>query len=298
MTFNHIRTAVFAALGFTLAMSSCQKEDRPKMGEIQYDPEPPAYSPLKSWWAFENNVNDASESKLTGVARNVTYGAGITGQAAMFNKNGYVQTLVNSDTTRQTNGFVTIPKDTLSNPGSFSVAFWMNSPTVVQGGAQTVFAIADKSRFWGHFQIFLENYDNIATPNAIQMKIHLYNDNVTTGQEQWVDVQPAMTFANATGSWMHIAVSYDAATSSISLYRNGVVTGVNNRVLNGGNYGRMKFNTFGGIVWGTWPNLTVPSMTTGNETWPAGYQGGLDQARIYTKALTAAEVTELYNSKQ
>ncbi len=67
---------------FSLVITSCQKLDRPELKEIIQDPTPPPYSSLKSYWPFENNVTDEGENKLTATSNNISYVAGINGQAA------------------------------------------------------------------------------------------------------------------------------------------------------------------------------------------------------------------------
>src|SRR6478735_10091693 len=78
------------ALVTVASFPSCQKMDRPEMGEIIQDPEPPPYNPLKSFWSFEDNVDDAGENNLTAITQNVSYVAGINGKAIKFDADGYM----------------------------------------------------------------------------------------------------------------------------------------------------------------------------------------------------------------
>jgi hypothetical protein len=53
------------------------------------------------------------------------------------------------------------------------------------------------------------------------------------------------------------------------------------------------------MVLGTFQFQTDPTLTNhGPETWAKSFNGALDQFRLYNRALSAAEVTELFNSKQ
>src|SRR5689334_13629719 len=103
--------AFVTTIVFGLCISSCQKMERPPLVIIP-DPPPPPYNPLKSYWAFENNVADSGESKLNATAKNITYAAGISGQAAKIGTDGYI--------------LIQDVGDTIKNLGSFTVAWWMN----------------------------------------------------------------------------------------------------------------------------------------------------------------------------
>src|SRR5690349_8464918 len=100
-----------------LAFSACQKMERPALKELILDPPPPPYSDLKSLWSFENNVNDAGENKLTATQKNVTYVAGVNGQAAKIGSGGYILLKATGDTVVYPNGYKALPADTLKNLG-------------------------------------------------------------------------------------------------------------------------------------------------------------------------------------
>ena len=280
-------------IGLGLVIISCQKMDRPPLGEIVKDPLPPPLSILdsKSYWHFDGNTRDTGEYKMVTTAKSVSFVPGVAavpattgGEAAQIGANGYLA--------------VSSVNDGLKNPGSLSVAFWMKGATgPIQGGAQGLFAMSNSTQFWGNLEIFLENYTDPADANAVFMKIHLLNANVTTGSEQWI-ADDNVKIKNVLGKWTHIALTYNAATSAITLYKDGAPTLINNKVLNGGTYGNLKFDNLTGIVLGSFAFQTTPSFTNhGPESWAKSFNGALDQFRIFTKALTATEVQNLYNNK-
>jgi Concanavalin A-like lectin/glucanases superfamily len=281
---------------FSMVFNACQKMERPELGELVLDPDPPPYEPLKSFWAFEGNANDAGENKLTPVSSNVSYVAGVTGQAVKIGDKGYIA-FKGMDTVRYPNGFVGLSADTLRNLGSFTYSFWMNVPGPVQGGAQGVFAISHKTQFWGNMEVFLENWSNAADPSEVFLKVHMFNAGVASGNgEQWNEVK----IPGVLNKWSHIAIVYDGATSQFSIYANGtVVPGFDKKVLAGGAYNKIKYNDFNGMVLGSFAFQTNPSMTNhGPEDWAKSLNGSLDQFRLYNKALTAAEIQTLYTTKQ
>jgi hypothetical protein len=91
-------------------------------------------------------------------------------------------------------------------------------------------------------------------------------------------------------NWHHIAFVYDATTSNMTLYVDGVA---NSLVLRWGQHGSL---------------LTDPTQiqeldlggnaNIGNEGWGQNWDGGLDQFRFYGKALSASDIQALFNSKQ
>lgn len=266
---------------FGLLLTACQKLDRPALGELILDPPPPPLTIMgaQSYWHFNGNTRDTGQLKLSTTAINVSLVPGVTeGQAAKIGTDG---------------GLVvrTIPNE-LKSPGSFSVAFWMNGVGPVQGGAQGLFAISKSTEFWGNFEVFLENLNN---GSEAFIKIHMYNAGVASGNgEQWTEVK----IPGALDKWTHIAITYSAATSELTVYADGQPTSVNKKVLGGGNYGPLVWENVTGLTIGTFAFEVTPTLAShGAETWAKSFNGALDQFRIFTKALTPAEVANLHTNK-
>lgn len=276
-------SALILSIAFSLSMTSCQKMERPPLVIIP-DPPPPPYNPLKSYWAFENSLVDSGENKLSATAKSITYTAGVTGQAAKIGDGGYI--------------YIQDVSDTIKNLGSFTVAFWMNGTGPVQGGAQGIFSISNKNEFWGNLEIFLENNNNPADPAEAFLKVHLLNAGVSSGNgEEWL-ADDNMKLPNTLNKWTHIAITYDSTTSAISVYKDGQPK-THNKILRNGNYGPIKYKDVNGMVLGSFAFQTNPSLTNhGPEAWAKSFNGSLDQFRIYNKALTDAQITDLYNSKK
>ncbi len=288
---------VYLLVIFSLLISSCQKLDRPELKAIIEDPDPPPYNALKSYWQFENNTTDEGENKLTGTDNNLTYVAGVSGQAIKIGAGSrYLLLKAIGDTVEYPNEFIALPADTLKSLGSYTLSFWMNGVGPVDS-AQGVFAISHKKEFWGNLEIFLETWNNAADPTEIFLKIHMYNDSKAPANgEQWNELK----IPGILNKWSHIAITYDAANSQFSVYGNGQPTSINNKVLDGGNYGKIKFKEFNGMVLGSMAFETTPSLTNhGPEPWAKkSFDGALDQFRIYNTALSAAEITDLFTNKK
>lgn len=271
--------SIFSIVTFCLIITSCQKLERPVLRELILDPPPPPYSTLKSFWSFENNTRDTGQYRAVTTSKNITYTTGVNGQAVQIGPDGYV--------------LVPDVNDSMKIPGSLSVAFWMKGVGPVQGGAQGLFAISNKTEFWGNMEMFLENLNN---GSEALLKIHLLNYGVADNlKEQWNEVK----IPNALNKWTHIAVTYNAANSQISVFADGQPTSLNQKVLAGGNYGPLQFKDVNGMVLGSFAFQTAPSLTShGPETWAKSFNGALDQFRIYKAALSPAEVTDLFTTKK
>lgn len=290
----NIRSAILNIAAIVLvfgALFSCQKMDRPELGELILDPEPPPYEPLKSFFKFDGNLNDEGENDLTATdSRNIEYVNGVDGQAIKFGDQGYVLLPVAGDTVRHPNEFVGLPVDTIINIGSYTVALWINVPGPVIGGAQGVFSISHKNQFWGNLDIFLENLDN---GNEAFIKVHSFNFSGSGNGENWTEVK----IPGFLGKWSHFAVTYDAATSMQIVYADGVK--VLEKTLGGGSYGPVKFADFNGIVLGNHQFQTNPSRSNhGPEEWAKAMNGALDNVRIYNKALSASEINGLFTNQE
>ncbi len=269
-------TVLLVAIG--LGFSACQKLERPQLKELILDPPPPPYSILKSYWAFENDTRDTGQYRAITVANNITFTTGVAGQAAKVGADGYM--------------LVTKINDSLKTPGSLTIAFWMNGVGPVQGGAQGLFAISNSTQFWGNMEMFLENLNN---GSEAFLKVHMFNSGAADGiGEQWNEVK----IANGLDKWTHIAVTYDASNSQITIYADGQPTVIDHKILDGGNYGPLKFKDVSGLVLGSFAFQTNPSLSNhGPETWAKSFNGSLDQFRIYNVALSAAEINNLFTNK-
>ena len=102
------------------------------------------------------------------------------------------------------------------------------------------------------------------------------------------------------GNWHLIVYSYDHTTSKMTYYFDGaVVTGLTSTqtdLKNGSApFGAVNFTNSDKFIIGGWnkhANATGPT-----DGWISSYTGAVDQFRLYGKALTAAEVTALFNGK-
>lgn len=288
MILNNIRTkSTLVILAMGISVLSCQKLDRPELGEFERDPDPPPYSELKSQLTFEENGDDAGENGLSLTeAKDVTYVDGVSGKAVKFGTQGYMLYKAIGDTVVWPNNFKGVPADTLTNLGSFTLAFWMNGASPVTN-AQGLFSISNKNQFWGSLDLFLEGF--ATGEDSAFLKIHMFNANMPDGNgEEWSEVK----IPEALDRWTHLALTYDAKTSKFIVYANGAA--VIDKTLGGGAYGKIKYKDFNGMVVGNHQFQTTPSLTNhGPEGWASAFNGAIDNLRIYNMALTGDQVNSL-----
>ena len=149
--------------------------------------------------------------------------------------------------------------DNIPTIGDLTVAFWMR--TTKNTSAQGLFSIPNSIKFWGNFDIFLEN--NNSETQAF-FKVHIFNQTAKENDERWVEAKIDDIFGS---EWVHLAFVYDGNTSTITVYRNG--EGVFTKELP--DCGKLKFNNVGAsLAVGAFQFSTTPSLTSG-----AGAQTGL-----------------------
>lgn len=221
---------------------------------------------LVAHFPFDGSYNDVI-SNTAGTNTGTTFANGLKGQAMKGAKDGYV---------------LFEPTAAILGLKSFTLTYWVNSPsTKVQGGIIGLVGLSQKSGFWGNIETFFENG---GTETDGIFKAHIQNG----AKDTWVTKEGIVNVYN---SWTHIALSYDAAASTFSVYVNGAKTGTTTVE----KFGELKWQTPGKMVFGTVQFQTKPSLTTESEaqTWASYLTGLLDEVRIYNVALKDAEVDAL-----
>jgi hypothetical protein len=271
----------------TLVIISCQKLDRPELGDYPTDANPPG-GPLKFYVAFDgtssNPLRNAVDSIRASFASSNPLSSitGISGKAVQGQLDKAIKYSNAND---------------WANSTSMTIAFWLKN-TPWSGGPGFVFNLTDKDH-WANGKTWLlfEDQGQSSTTSAA-MKFVL--------QDQWFEFVGANIFNKPIldGNWHHLAITYDETTSKLTYYFDGqALTGLpaNLTDVKNGSNPRGKLNlksndgTAGQFVFGGWNKHAGISGPT--DGWIQGFNGGLDQLRLYSKALSAAEVQALYNSK-
>ena len=263
-----------------IAIASCQKMDRPVMGDYPPDTNPPG-GPLKFYAAMDGSSVDSIRANF-GTNTDVEFIDGVTSEAVSGSSTGHV---------------VYPSANDFNKSQSFSIAFWMKKagPNAAGTGTAFVFGLATSTDIWTAQNIFLEFEDaGQSTADSGAAKFYL--------MDQWFEFVKTSTLDRRMphvldGEWHHLVFVYDATTSTMTPYIDGSVpTNLPD--------GFGKFTNSGGVVnLSTSTGLVVGgpghySIGKTPDSWMGNFNGSIDQFRLYGVALTTQEVADLYASKE
>ncbi|HXC97733.1 MAG TPA: LamG-like jellyroll fold domain-containing protein, partial [Verrucomicrobiae bacterium] len=215
----------------------------------------PPNSGLVSWWAAEGNANDSLGNNNGTLVGGVNFTNGEVGQAFLFDgATGYVSIPASASLNVGTNQGLTIEAwikpnqvSTLgflvewnNGAGSFASSFAINEPAVYGGGG----------------------------PGS------LFANLVDTGGN-WHTISSAGGLLS-TGSFNHVAVTYDKSSGTATLYLNG--TNVASQNL------------------GVFTPLTTYNLILGSRPSSYYFGGLMDEMSLYNTALSALQVQAIYNA--
>ncbi|MEO6455475.1 MAG: LamG-like jellyroll fold domain-containing protein [Ginsengibacter sp.] len=219
---------------------------------------------LVGYWSFNGNyVDSVSNTAATGV--NTSFTGGFKGQALQGSSNGYV---------------ISDLPNAIKNLNSFTIDYWINTP-INSTGILTPITISRTDQFWGALDMFVENGSTATSGN---LKVHFNGQS-----EVWFTNG---MISNPWGTWQNIGLTYDAASSTFTLYQGGSVVATQTAA----GLGNLVFpNTATKIIFGTEQFQATPSLGTagGNQGWASYLTGQLDEVRIYNKALKALDIQAL-----
>lgn len=301
----------FIALAIGVAFNSCKKDDNgngPDDGKI--DPSTIATANLIAHWGFEDSPKDAVSQR--GVATGaVKYETGRRGKAYQGGNGAYIS-------------FDLPNADNLATLKSYTMSAWIKAPRITDKGIGMFFQLTG-TEFLGSLAFFQENVwldggndgnDLIGLKTFFAKKAQ--NDGDWVGHDWKVDDQSFLV-----DKWFHIVHNYDNTTSKASIYVNGKLLMVTKGAWNLETRYRTNpepTQDADGNVINENPNgvpklgdLILPLKASGNkgiigfwanrafdgaeDDWMGYYYGMLDEFRIYNRALTAAEVDELYKAE-
>lgn len=257
---------------FSLLIISCQKKFDPKsyapaqtFGGYSASNEI-APSNLVTHFSFENSLTD-SVSNTSAAGTGTSYNTGIKGKALQIGLNNYA---------------LFTPTAGIKSLQSMTLTYWVNTG-INTAGIQEPICFANSSQFWSNLDMF---FDGQTTATSV-FKIHAFGN--SGNSEAWLT---NWSLASPWDTWIHIALTYDMATSTFVFYANGTLIG--SSVQSG--FGAPNFANVPSIVFGTIQFQTNPSLTSGatSQSWASYLLGELDEVRIYDKALDASDVKALY----
>ncbi|NII24317.1 LamG domain-containing protein [Pseudoflavitalea sp. X16] len=285
--YNKIAYAILS-LVFIIAISSCQKMGRPGLGEYPKDANPPG-GPLKFYTAFDGTsadklMNAVDSIKATFPADNpLTSTDGISGKALSGESKKFVK--------------YPKPNDWAALSKSFTISFWekRNGQTknnTGTNGPEYPFSFKSSNGHWSGGNVFLLFEGNNA---ACAVKFVIVDKNMGDNWFTWEGGNMIAGLLDDT--WHHIALVYDAATSGMTLYVDGVANSIVPKwVPASGPHGDINIDDskISEFRIGAGPLNSFDTDDWLSSTW----KGSLDQFRFYNTALPAAEVNTLFKNKQ
>lgn len=281
-----IRNICLMAL-MALTVYSCRKMSTPALGDYPVDANPPG-GPLKFYVAFDGNTTDALMNAVDSVRaafpsdNPLASVAGISGKAVQGESGKFIS--------------YAKPNDFATTAKSFTVSAWFkrNGQTKNNGGTNgpeyilSTRAVNDYNWSNGSFLFFLEG-DNTAC--AVKFFIQ---SGTTDAWLTWEGGQSIPGLLN--DQWHHIVAVYNHNTSTMTLYIDGVA---NPNVKTWGTHGPLDLlnDKIAEFRIGRGPRNDTDG--DGPSGWlQSSFKGQIDQVRLYSTALTQAEITGLFAGKK
>ncbi|MEP7144309.1 MAG: LamG-like jellyroll fold domain-containing protein [Ferruginibacter sp.] len=223
---------------------------------------------LVGYWSFDGNLLD-SVSGTAGVNTETTFVPGFKGQAMQGGIGKYV---------------LFTPGATIKALHSFTLSYWVNTPPPSVGIIGTV-SLSNPTAFWGNIDVF---YENGGTNAAGKFRAHISNG----PNDKEI---PKDGMLNLFSSWTNITLSYDGATSTSKIYKDGNLVDTKVQTNGAAPFGNVDFTNSGQMVFGCNQFMTTPSLTSahGAEGWASFLTGQLDEVRMYSTVLLDKEVNAM-----
>jgi Concanavalin A-like lectin/glucanases superfamily len=267
-----------------LFFSACQKMSKPGLGDYPKDTNPPG-GPLKFYVAFDGTTTNPLMNAVDSIRANFASDNplpsidGVSGKAVMGENKKFIK--------------YAKPNDWADQAKSFSISFWYkkNGQTknnVGGNGPEYIMSFKSSSGHWSgaSLLVFLEGNNTAA---AVKVMIADKNN-----ADNWFTWEGGQTIAGLLdNNWHHITLTYNNATSRMTLYVDGVA---NANTKTWGTHGDINFDP------GKITEFRIgagPGTGLDTDDWLSStFKGGIDQIRMYNTVLTQAEITGLFTSKK
>ncbi len=294
---NNKQKFLFLAVA-TLMFAGCQKMDRPALASYPKDVNPPGGA-LKFYLAFDGTSPDPLRNAVDSVRANFAASNPFTSIPGITGKG--VQGLAAKD-----KGIKFTSANDFAKSTSFTISYWMKNTPATDGEPEFHFSLPSKD-YWHNSALFLlveKGGPDAGNSTTAEMACTL------AIQDYWVEFRGNNRLPKALdGNWHHIVFVYDETTSKVTAYVDAVPVayqGDQNIVKNGSNpkgpltflnAGQDNVNSFVVGGWNKHVGGLQDELKGPQDPWIHSYSGGMDQFRLYSKALSASEISALYNSK-
>jgi len=275
---NYLRLSVLLLI--SVAVVSCQKMDKPALGDFPEDHIVTPTTNLRFFTSFDSTSADDKQI-------NVRFKDSISGYPSFFPDNSITVTSGIRGTAYKGNldkNLTYLNANDFFKSTSFTVAFWMKHNGVNASDAEFIMSTKSSQGHWSNAGLLfiLDHAGAGSTPAAAVMKLMVAE--IGNG-DHWFELTGANRMPNVLDNqWHHLAWAYDEATSNMTIYRDGVLWSTQSWAGHGAihlDYTKLSSFFIGG-------------KTT---DWGKAFNGSLDQFRLYNKALSAAEVNALFTNK-
>lgn len=282
--FNFVKTALI--ISAATVIFGCQKMDSPKLGDYPKDANLPN-GPLKFYVNFDLDTTDPLKFAVDNIRANFPQVnttnaiAGITGKAMQGEGLKHI--------------VYAKPNDWISTSESFTVAFWfkLNGQTKNNkggNGPEYIFSVPSSNGHWsdGQAMLFFET-----NSTGTQIKFPVVDKTTADTWFTWEGGNAIPGIADNT--WRHCALVYDATTSKMTLYLNGVA---NTYTPTWANHGKINMDNTTASAFRLGAGPKAVNTDDADDWLRSTWKGGLDQFRLYSTALTPAEVMDLFTNKK
>jgi len=209
-----------------------------------------------SWWPANGNPNDLIATNNGTLINGASYAAGEVGQSFSFDG---------------ANQYVQVADSSSLRPQSVTLECWINANTIqpnITGQGASFMSKPVGTGFFDSYQIWLESLSGVVALRG------------TVGNVTAIGAELVYPFTPVPGIWYHVAYTFDSETENQTLYLNGDV------VTDGGSGQQIGYDT-NSVLMGS-------DFDFGQVVLP--FDGQVDEASIYNRALTAAEVAAIYTA--
>ncbi len=280
---NYFKTSAAILAAGLFIISGCQKMERPALGNYPKDNFVPG-GPLKFYAAYDGGTDNRAMNAVDSIQgtfpadNQLTFDNGINGKCLKGENKKFVN--------------YAKPNDWALYAKSFSISFWYKRDGQTKNNAGTngpeyIFSFKSSYGHWSGANTFLLLEGN---NSACAVKLMMVDKNMN---DKWFVWEGGNSIPGLLDNqWHHLVLVYDAATSQLRLYKDGVVNPVISTWTSHGNI-NLNDGHISEFRVGAGPGTNYNTDDWLSSTW----KGLIDQLRFYSSALTASEVSTLYNGK-
>jgi hypothetical protein len=293
--------ALIVVGGIAGLFTSCIKEGN-KDDNFTTAPPPPigsynnsndvAAANLKAHWTFDGTTNEVISNTAPVTAKNNSYTTGVKGQALSLNAGYLLYPTIAALSTPSALSSVTVSMWVkIDNNGSqASELFAVTQSTTAQTDWAAIVNVYAET---GHAVAYDDTLVLHAAVGSYASGSRAGGDNINDFGNRGTDFQTVL----GTKKWVHYVMRYDATTSAIDIFANGIRVSNNNfriRMANGKLLGPLVAPVPTQVLIGGFPNSSNGFPNSATQSWQALLTGSIDEIRVYNTALSDFDITALY----